>query len=421
MASDQRAQPTARDPDDAAIVRLLHGFLRRTHLSTPADVAMITAEQAAGIGAREVEVYLVDYAQEVLVALPQPGRATPPPLSVTGTVGGRAFASSTILSGATESNGQQRLWIPLLDGTERMGLLSMSFDAQRVGEWLLECCERYAHLVAATVMTKDAYGDDFEFARRRAPMALAAELVWGLAPPMMFATDDLALAAMLEPAYGNGGDVVDYAVNGRVLHLAVLDAMGHGLTAAGAGAFALAAYRHSRRSGHDLEQTHAAMNRAVEEQYPDRRYVTALIAQLDLDSGHLSYFTAGHPLPFIIRGNRHVITPPAIPVPPLGIGLPHRTPSIHHVDLEPGDVLFLYSDGLTEARDPDGEQFTLERLTDFVIREAQAGHPAPEMLRRIRSTILGGARVELRDDASALLAEWRRHAETRLLPQTVVD
>jgi hypothetical protein len=399
---------------------MLHGFLRRTHLSTPADIAQVTAEQSAEIGADDVDVYLIDHAQEVLVPLPRPGRGALPPLSVAGTIAGRAFGTSTILVATAERADRRRMWIPLLDGTERMGELTLSFREGRTGERLLETCERFAHLVAATVMTKGAYGDDFEFARRQAPMTLAAELVWGLAPPMMFATDDLALAGMLEPAYDNGGDVIDYAINDRTLHLAMFDAMGHGLAAAGAGAFALAAYRHSRRSGHDLTQTHAAMNHAVEEQYPGRRFVTAVVAELDLDSGHLRFFIAGHPPPFIIRDSRHAITPPAVAVPPLGIRLPYRAPVIHEVALEPGDLLVLYSDGLTEARDPDGEPFTPERLTDFVIRQAQAGHPAPEMLRRIRTTILTGGRVELRDDASALLAEWRSGSEAKLLPQTVL-
>ena len=48
----------------------------------------------------------------------------------------------------------------------------------------------------------------------------------GLAPPLVFATDGLALAAMLEPCYDNGGDALDYAVNDRMLHVAVFDAMG---------------------------------------------------------------------------------------------------------------------------------------------------------------------------------------------------
>ena len=119
--------------------------------------------------------------------------------------------------------------------------------------------------------------------RRRRPMTIAAELLWQLAPPLVFATERLVVAGMLEPCYDNGGDALDYAVNDGVLHVGVFDAMGHGLAAAGVAAFALSAYRHSRRRGYGLLETYAAMDEAVGEQFPDERYVTAVIAQLDLE------------------------------------------------------------------------------------------------------------------------------------------
>ena len=111
-------------------------------------------------------------------------------------------------------------------------------------------------------------------------MTIASELLWQLAPPLVFATDRLVVAGMLEPCYDNGGDALDYAVNDGVLHVGVFDAMGHGLAAAGVAAFALSAYRHSRRRGFGLLETYAAMDDAVGEQFPDERYVTAVIAQL---------------------------------------------------------------------------------------------------------------------------------------------
>ena len=91
------------------------------------------------------------------------------------------------------------------------------------------------------------YSDFFELARRRQPMTMASELLWELVPPLVLAADDFVLAALLEPCYDMGGDAFDYALNDDVLHLAVFDGMGHGLAAAGVTAFALSAYRHSRR------------------------------------------------------------------------------------------------------------------------------------------------------------------------------
>jgi serine phosphatase RsbU (regulator of sigma subunit) len=307
-----------------------------------------------------------------------------------------------------------------MDGTERLGIMTMSFAEDALSDAIVEACERYAHLVAMLIATKRAYGDVFEHVRRSRPMTIASELVRALAPPLVFATDDLILAGMLEPVYDNGGDALDYAINGRVLHLGVFDAMGHGLAAAGVAAFALSAYRHSRRAGRDLVETHAAMDEAVGQQFPDSRFVTAVIAQLDLDSGRLSWLSAGHPPPLVIRGGRHGRTLNARPGPPLGIKVDVPPPALAHESLEPGDQLLFYTDGLTEARGQDGEMLALEGITRLIERETIGGRTAPETLRRIRHAIIGREEAELRDDATALLVEWRRDTESELVPQTVL-
>ena len=417
MADETRSGPAQIDVDAESIAELLHELLRRTHLSAPSDLAAIVADQAVSIGARDVSILLIDYELEILAPLNARDQTE---LSVAGTVAGRAFRTTSILCVAAEPPGHVRLWLPLLDGTERLGVMGMSFAGGSLSPALVEACERYAHLVAMLIITKQAFGDAIEVVRRRRPMSLASELAWGLAPPLVFATDDLALAGMLEPAYDNGGDALDYAVNGRTLHLGVFDAMGHGLAAAGVAAFAVSAYRHSRRAGHDLLQTYTAMDEAVGNQFPERRFVTALIARLDIDSGRLTWVSAGHPPPLVIRNGRHARPLETRPAPPLGIDFHPTQPVVSRESLEPGDSVLLYTDGLTDARSPEGNRFTLEDVSRYIEREAAAGQTAPETLRRIRHAIIGREGVDLRDDATALLAEWRSGAEHRLMPQTVL-
>jgi serine/threonine protein phosphatase PrpC len=362
----------------------------------------------------------VDYEQALLV--PVQGSATPSfePLSIAGTMAGRAFSGSTILRASVDGNGRQRVWLPLLDGTERLGTLGLTVpETQLTDDWTATW-ERYAHLVAMLIISKGAYGDTFERTRRRQPMTLASELLWGLAPPLVFATDGVVVAGMLEPCYDNGGDSLDYAVDGRMLHHAVFDAMGHGLAAAGVAAFAVAAYRQSRRSGRGLTETYTAMDQAVGEQFPDSRFVTALIAQLDLDSGELRWIAAGHPPPRLIRGGRRAHSLEAKPAPPLGIKLEHNPPEVAVESLEPRDLLLLYTDGLTDARDAEGRLFAVEGLTEFIEREAAADQSTPETLRRLRHAILDSGRATLRDDATALLVEWNRGGERALMPQSVL-
>lgn len=411
--------------DDFEIQRLagemLQEVLRRAHLASAPDMTVVFAEEARTIGVEPLVVYLLDREQKLLVPVPGPGAGDREPIPIQGTVAGRAFSSNAIVE--LEDDGGRRLWLPLMDGTERLGLTEMTFGGRRepVTEPLTALCERYAHLIAALVVNKDQYSDFFERLRRRQPMTMAGELLWELLPPQVLATDAFVLAALLEPCYDMGGDAYDYAINDDgTLHLAVLDGMGHGLAAAGVTAFALAAYRHSRRAGAGLAAMYAAIDAAVHEQYPTTRFVTGLLAKLDVGTGRLRWISAGHPPPLLLRNGQLIGALGLAPSPPLGLRLADREPVEGEVSLQPGDMVLLYSDGLTEARRPDGELFTEERLAEFIERQAANGRPAPETLRGLRDAIIERGEGDLRDDATALLVEWRRGTQAALLPRTVL-
>jgi serine phosphatase RsbU (regulator of sigma subunit) len=94
-------------------------------------------------------------------------------------------------------------------------------------------------------------------------------------------------------------------------------------------------------------------------------------------------------------------------------------PQVGREALEPGDQVLFYTDGLVEARGDDGHFFTAERLADFFERQAAAGLPAPETLRRLRHAVMAYQHGRLQDDATAVLVEWRRGSERTLTPQTV--
>src|SRR3954452_20827795 len=211
--------------------RLFSEILRRTHLSAPADLPKVAADEARKAGGEDFVLFLVDYEQRMLVPVPGEGVPAREPLAVDGTIAGRCFAASSVHEVAGAGADQRRLWVPLLDGTERLGVAEVTVAAEdgvvptaTVGIW-----ERYAHLLAQALVTKASYSDVFEVVRRRRRMTIAAELLWELSPPLVFATDRLVIAGMLEPCYDNGGDAFDYAYNEHFLHFAVFDAMGHGL------------------------------------------------------------------------------------------------------------------------------------------------------------------------------------------------
>lgn len=128
--------------------------------------------------------------------------------------------------------------------------------------------------------------------------------------------------------------------------------MGHGLTAAGLTSFAVSAYRRSRVHGHGLAETYAAMHAAILDSFGGERYVTALFAQLDLDTGNLEWISAGHPAPLLLRHGKVVKTLEAPPTLPLGMPSDTDRPAVAAEALEPGDQVLMFTDGFPDARRP---------------------------------------------------------------------
>jgi hypothetical protein len=416
--------------------RMLQGLLRRTHLSKPDELADVVADELEGsLGATAVVLYLTNYEQTALVPVPSGRSPARPEQPMEGTMVGRAFTMSEIHSVAGDEPSLRRVLLPVMDGTDRLGVLEVSLDVDRVtGDAqeldgavaglpvpLARLLERYAHAVAQAVFSKSQYGDVFELVRRTRPMTVGAELLWSVLPPPTYATDGLVISAMLEPAYLNGGDAYDYAVNRDRAHLAVFDGMGHGLNAAGSATFAVAAYRHSRRTKLTLAESYVAMDAAVTNQFGGDQFVTAILVELDLHDGRLRWLSAGHPPPLLVRDGRVIKALEVEPATPLGVPNVQGDIVVGEESLETGDSLLLYTDGLTEARQPDGELLGLDALAEFVGREAAARRPTPETLRRLRRAILNHQEGVLQDDATALLVDWRRGSEESLVPQTVID
>ncbi|MCW2700161.1 MAG: protein serine/threonine phosphatase [Blastococcus sp.] len=389
--------------DPAGIDAALRSLLRASH-HLPADqLGTVVAEHARSMGAREAVVFLTDYEQHALV--PVSGESVPARgnLPIDGSAGGQAFRSVAVVR-APEQEGMSRLWVPLLDGAERAGVLELAFGGQ-VSDDLENDARNFASLVAELTVTRDLYSDVFARLRRSRPMTVAAEMQWGLLPPLTFASEPIVITGALEPSYEIGGDTFDYAVNGRTAELLVLDAVGHGLPAALLSAAAVAAYRNARRHERSLPEISAHMDRVVADQFPGSRFATAVLARLDLDTGVLRWVNAGHPAPLIVREGALVVPPPCRSSLPLGL---QRGPAeMCEVPLSSGDRVLLYTDGIVEARSPGGEFFGEERLADFVIRAEAAGDAPPETLRRLMRDVMDHQAGQLQDDASIVLVEWR--------------
>lgn len=403
-------------------VRLFDGMLARTHLSRPAHIGDVVAEELEkALGATDVVVYLVNLEQTALVPIPRRDFATAASQDLDSTVAGRSFAGTKILSTAGSEPSRLRVYVPLIDGTDRLGTLQAELqaaDGDELPDDLMVILERFGHAVAQMLLAKRMYGDSLHLVQRSRPLEVGAELLSAVLPPSTFATDGLVISAIVQPAYENGGDAYDYAVNDDAVHLAVFDAVGHGLHAALLSTFTVAAYRASRRAGDDLVSMYAALDVAVGEQFGGDFFTTGVLAQLDPDTGVLRWINAGHPPPLLLRGNRVIKSLQGSRATPLGMPMFSTEPTIAEERLEPGDIVVLYTDGVVEARQTSGAQLGVNGLTQFLQREAAARQSPPETLRRLQRSLVS-EELRLRDDATVLVGHWHRGAEQDLLPQGV--
>ena len=212
---------------------------------------------------------------------------------------------------------------------------------------------------------------------------------WNLLPVRAFAGRHFEIAGQLMPAYEVGGDSFDYSVESGVLYLSMTDGMGHGLQASLLDTLAVSALRNARRAGASLPEQAERAQQALGTQFPPVTFVTALIARIALATGAVDAVNAGHPTGYVIRDGRL-----------RSLDLWAQLP----LALDPGDRLFLVSDGVTEAATAGSEPFGDDRLHGVLL--ATAAEPPHEAVRQVLLTVAAYQRGRFRDDATALCLDW---------------
>jgi hypothetical protein len=349
------------------------------------------------LGATSARVLIADYALVSLQELGEDG-PTGPRQPIQGTLAGRAFATGEVVASKEEPS----MWVLLAEGSERIGVLELT-DAS----WhddppaLLGPVVRILVLV---IISKRRYTDVVLRGRRAEPLSLAAEMQWDLLPPLSCSTSSVSVSGILEPAYSIGGDSFDYALNPNCVELAIIDAVGHGMSAVVMAAVAINSLRNARRGASGLEAAYEATGRAITAQFGPSFFVTGQIASLALDSGELTWLNAGHPLPLLVRDGSFAGELTCRPSIPMGLG--GAVAEVATTQLQPRDRVLFFTDGVIETKTPDGQQLGVDRLADFLVRATLDEVSPVETVRRLSSAIMTHNRGRLRDDATLLLIEF---------------
>jgi sigma-B regulation protein RsbU (phosphoserine phosphatase) len=386
-------------------------LLDRSHLFQPDGLALAVDAAMSRLGCR-TRIYLVDEEQRALCLIPQAGRPAGVPVALDSVPLGEVFCLVRTIA-SDDGNG----WlVPVVNGTDRIGVVEFSFarGVDAGDDVLRKRCETMAGLVGHLITVTEPKGDFLLQARRAQPMSSGAELISQMLPPLTVSCERLVLSAILEPRYDIGGDGFDYAIDGPLARMMIFDGVGHGLKAGLACTVAMVAIRAARRAGQDLYEQARAADAALLEQFSDARFVTGILAELNMDTGLLRYINAGHPWPVLLRGGKAVGELSGGRRMPLGLN--DSRMQIGEETLEPGDQLLVYTDGVTEARDPAGDMFGVSRLIEQTEYHAAAGLPAPETLRRLAHAVATHHDGPYADDATLVLAQWSSTDDRRTLP-----
>ena len=171
--------------------------------------------------------------------------------------------------------------------------------------------------------------------------------------------DDCNIVGLLEPAKMVGGDLYSYLIRDEKLFFCIGDVSGKGVPAALVMAVANALFRSVSAHESNPARIMQALNEIGCQRNEQNMFVTFIIGVLDLPTGKLRYCNAGHEKPFII--GKEVRPLPAKPHLPLGV-MDDLIYTAQETLLQPGESLFLYTDGLTEAMNESHELFGVKRI-----------------------------------------------------------
>lgn len=187
------------------------------------------------------------------------------------------------------------------------------------------------------------------------------------------------------PASLTGGDTYDLAHTAQGLLVVLGDATGHGIGPALSVTQLRSMLRMAIRSGHGLEELVAPVNAQLKSDLPGNRFITAWFGQLDADGRGLESLAAGQAPLLHYHAAEARLEVLKADLPPLGMFpvLPPKGP--RRVELAPGDLWVVLSDGFYEAEDPAGEQLGVERIGEVLRRCCD--RPAGEILAEIRALL----------------------------------
>jgi len=246
----------------------------------------------------------------------------------------------------------------------------------------------------------EQYIDDVaELNRQKAELNIAQTIQLGLLEPDSFENDKVKINASMTTARVVGGDLYDYRIldNGSVF-VAIGDVSGKGITAALFMARAITLLNNYAKLGYSPAKMLFEFNNNLAAHNPNMMFITAFVAVYDPKVGELIYSNAGHNYPYIISDKLTALnTENGIMAGSFeDVEFPEYT-----VKMKPGDCLFMYTDGVTEAANKSGELFGETQLEEVLHKNKDCG--TDNLLNAVTAEINGFAQGSEQSDDMTML------------------
>jgi sigma-B regulation protein RsbU (phosphoserine phosphatase) len=271
------------------------------------------------------------------------------------------------LAGATKNIGRGDLDFPVppIRPGDEVGALASSFAYMR------DSLKDYIHKLTEATAARERIESELKIAR---------DIQMGMVPkeiPPFPGRNEVDIRAMLEPAREVGGDLYDFFfIDDARLCFLVGDVSGKGVPAALFMARTITLIKATAREVMRPEEIMDRVNKELSLHNDSCMFVTVFCGILNVTNGELRYVNAGHNPPLIVRGDKEAEFLKGGESTVLGVE-EDAAYSQETIFLSPGDTLCLYTDGVTEAFDREGEMFSEERLHDEI--SARRGESVAEL------------------------------------------
>jgi serine phosphatase RsbU (regulator of sigma subunit) len=268
---------------------------------------------------------------------------------------------------------QSEIAAPIIGSGERIiGVLNLESDVKNAyGPVALELVTLFASGVAMAIEKATLHAEMMDKRRLESEITVARQVMDGLLPRQVPELDSLDIAAINKPWHEVGGDYYDFIpIDNERWGIVVADVVGKGVSAALLVSSLRASLHSLARSELALRSVFRKANQFFRESFSEGQFVTVFCVELDVKTRRLIYINAGHPPPVLWRagGTVEFLEGGGAPV---GL-LAEPGYKEEFAELRSGDVLAIYTDGISEAYDTTGEEYGTDRLATTIARSSAA-------------------------------------------------